>query len=139
MAAEAASLGYNTPQGVGDVNTRGKKAPKIVVKGAGGAILTGFYPNWSKLSDGEKQSLFDKRGPLNIKGGGKLKKLDRKRYSRANSIKFKNKVSQNIQHEISSLKPKCKELKKKRSSSKETNESQDKACNKCGGRKVKNQ
>ena len=47
LAAEAASLGDNTPQGVGDVNTCGKKARKSGVKGAGGAIFTRFYPNWS--------------------------------------------------------------------------------------------
>ena len=50
LAAEAKSIGDHTPRVFGDVNTRGKKAPKSGVKGAGGAIFTGFYPNWSKLS-----------------------------------------------------------------------------------------
>ena len=54
LAAEAASLGDHNPQEVVDVNTCGKKSPERGVKGAGGAIFTGFYPNWSKLSDGEK-------------------------------------------------------------------------------------
>ena len=59
LAAEAASLVDHHPQRVADVNTRGKKAPEIGVKGAGGAIFIGFYPNWSKLLDREKQSIFD--------------------------------------------------------------------------------
>ena len=50
MEGEASSKGYHTPQGVGNFNTRGKKAPERGVKGSGGAIFTGFYPNWSKLS-----------------------------------------------------------------------------------------
>ena len=42
LSAEAVSLGDHTPQGVADVNTRVKKAPDSGVKGAGGAIFTGF-------------------------------------------------------------------------------------------------
>ena len=61
MVVEAESIGYHNPWGVVDVNTCGEKSPEICVKGAGGAIFTGFYPNWSKLSNGEKQSIFDKR------------------------------------------------------------------------------
>ena len=73
LVTEAASLGDHTPQGVADVKTRGEKAAESGVKGVGGAIFTGFYLNWSKLSDGEKQCIFDKREQLNIKGGGKRK------------------------------------------------------------------
>ena len=50
MEEEAASQGYHTPQGVVIFNTRGKKAPESGVKRSGGAIFTGLYPNWSKLS-----------------------------------------------------------------------------------------
>ena len=78
LAAEAASLVDHHPQRVADVNTRGKKAPEIGVKGAGGAIFIGFYPNWSKLLDREKQYIFDERERLNIKGGGKRKSFDKK-------------------------------------------------------------
>ena len=49
LAAEASSLGDHTPLGVADINTCGDKAPDSGVKGAGGEIFTGFYPNWSKL------------------------------------------------------------------------------------------
>ena len=58
-AAGAASLGYHSPQGVANVNTHGEKATESSVKGTGGAIFTGVYSNWSKLSDGETQSIFD--------------------------------------------------------------------------------
>ena len=76
LAAEAVSIGDPPPQGVADINTRGEKEPESDAKGAGGAIFTGFYSNRSKLSDGEKQSIFDKREQLNIKGGGNLKSFD---------------------------------------------------------------
>ena len=46
MASEAASIGDHTPRLVADVNTRGEKKPESGFKGAGGAIFTGFYPNW---------------------------------------------------------------------------------------------
>ena len=45
LTSEASSIGYHNHQGVVDVNTCGEKAPEIGVKGAGGAIFTGFYPN----------------------------------------------------------------------------------------------
>ena len=61
LAAEASSLGDHTHPVVANVNTRGEKAPERGVKGSGGTIFTWFYPNWSKLSDREKQSIFDKR------------------------------------------------------------------------------
>ena len=61
LAAEAASIGDHNPRGVADINTCDEKAPESGVKGAGGAIFTGFYPNWSNLLDGEKQSIFDER------------------------------------------------------------------------------
>ena len=79
-------------------------------KEAGGTIFTGFYPNWSKLSNGEKQSIFDKRKRLNIKGGGRRMSLDKEKHSRDASIKSKNKAAQKIQRKILSLKAKCKEL-----------------------------
>ena len=68
LAAEAASIGDHNPRGVADINTCGKKALERGVKGEGVAMLTGFYPNWSKLSDEEKQSIFDEKERLNIKG-----------------------------------------------------------------------
>ena len=61
LASEAASLGYHNTRGVADVNTCDEEAPESGVKGLVGAIFTGFYPNCSKLSDGERQSIFDKR------------------------------------------------------------------------------
>ena len=61
LAAESASLGYHTPCRAADVNTCGKKAPENGAKGAGGEIFTGFYSNWSKLSEREKKSIFDER------------------------------------------------------------------------------
>ena len=42
LVAEAASLGDHTPQGVRDLNTYGDKASESGVKGAGGAIFSGF-------------------------------------------------------------------------------------------------
>ena len=81
LAAETASLVDHKPQRVADVNTRGEKAPESGVKGAGGAIFIGFYPNWSKLLEREKQSIFDEREKLNIKGGGKRKSFDNKNRS----------------------------------------------------------
>ena len=73
LAADAASLGDNTPRGYGQVNTLGNKLPESGVKGEGGAIFTGFYPNWYKLSNRSKQSIFGGRERINIKGGGKRK------------------------------------------------------------------
>ena len=81
LVAEAASIGYHNPLAVADVNTCGEKAPESGVKGAGGAIFAGFYPNWSKLYDGERKPIFDKRERLNIKGGGKRKLFDKKNRS----------------------------------------------------------
>ena len=52
LSAEAVSLGDHNPRRVADVNTRSEKVPESGVKGAGGAIFTGFYPNWSNLLDG---------------------------------------------------------------------------------------
>ena len=89
LAAEVASLGYHPPQVVGDVNTCANKSPESGVKERGGAIFTGFYPNWSELSDGEKQSIFEKRGRLNIKGRGKRKYFDKNKQIRDDSMKFK--------------------------------------------------
>ena len=60
------------------VNTRGKKARERGVKVTGGTIFTRFYPDWFKLSKGEKKSIFDERERLNIKGRGKHKSFDKK-------------------------------------------------------------
>ena len=79
LEAEAASLGDHTLQGVGGISTCDEKAPEISIKGAGGTILTWFYPNWSKLSDWEKQSIFNKREQLNIKGIGKRNSFVKKK------------------------------------------------------------
>ena len=62
LAAEAAIIGDHNPWGVAYVNTCGEKAPESGVRGAGGTIFTGFYPNWSKLLEREKQAIFDERG-----------------------------------------------------------------------------
>ena len=52
MVAYSTILGYPPPpRGVGDVNALGERAPERGVKVSDGAIFTGFYPNWSKLSD----------------------------------------------------------------------------------------
>ena len=48
-AADSTSLVYYNPWGVADVNTCGDKTPESGIKGAGGAIFTGFYPNLSKI------------------------------------------------------------------------------------------
>ena len=80
-AAEAKSIGYHPPRGVVDVTTRRKKAPESGIKGAGVTIFTGFYLNWSKLSDREKQYIFNEREQLDIKGGGKRKYSDKKNRS----------------------------------------------------------
>ena len=109
------------------------------IKGAGGAIFTRFYPNWSKLSDGEKKSIFDERKWINIKGGGRRKYFNKKKQSRAESIKSKKKAAQEIQHDISSLKSKCKELEEKMCASEEVDEHQDNAGDQFGGSKGKNQ
>ena len=108
LAAEDSSLEEHNPWGVADVNTRGEKVPESGVKGAGGAIFTGFYPYWSKLSDGDKQYIFYDKEQLNIKGGGKRKYFDKKKQSRDVSIKTKKKASQEIQREILYLEAKCK-------------------------------
>ena len=139
LVEEAKILGDYTYQGVGEVNTRGNNAPQIVVKVAGGAIFTGFYPNCSKLSEGEKQCIFDERKRLNIKVGGKRKSFDKKKQIRTASIKSKKKSYQKIQREISSLKAKCKELKENRSASEEADEPQENAGDQFGGRKRKKQ
>ena len=139
LAAEAKILGDHAPQVVVDVNTCGDKSQESGVKGSGGTIFTGFYPYWSNILSGEKQSVFDKRDQLNIKGGGKRKSVDKKKQSRAASIKFKNKAAQEIQCKISSLKAKCKELEEKRIASKESDEPQYNADNQFGSRKGKKQ
>ena len=109
LEAEDASLVHHTPRGVVDVSTHCKKAPESDAKGAGGAIFTVFYPNWAKLPDGDKQSIFDEKDQLNIKGGGKCKSFRKK--NRA-FIKYKKKAAQKIQYEVSSLKPSVRNLKK---------------------------
>ena len=76
---------------------------------------------------------------LNIKGGGKRNFFDRKKRSSSASIKSKNKVAQKIQHEISYLKAKYKELEETSISSKEADEPQDNAGDQFGGCKGKNQ
>ena len=81
LEAEAVRIGDHNTQGVTDVNTCGEKAPESGVKGAGGAIFTGFYPNCSKPLDVEKQYIFDKSNKLNIKVGTKCKSFDKKKIS----------------------------------------------------------
>ena len=108
LAAEAIIIWDHNPRGVADVNTYNKKSPESGVKGAGGAIFAIFYPNWSKLSDGEKQSIFDERGRLNIKSGGKRKSFNNKNRAGLHPSSPKKKAAQYIQREISSLKAKCK-------------------------------
>ena len=68
LVSKATSIGEHNPQGVVYVNKYGEKSPESSVKGSGGAIFTGLYPNWSKIFDGEKQYIFDNRYRLNIKG-----------------------------------------------------------------------
>ena len=87
------------------------------IKGACGAIFTGFYPNWSKLLYREKKSIFNDRKRLNLKGWGKLKSFNNEKQTKAASIKSKKKAAQEIQCEISSLKSKCKELEENMSAS----------------------
>ena len=81
LVAEAARIGDHNPREVADINTCGKNVPESGVKGSGDAILTRFYPYWSKLLDLEKQSIFYNREWLNIKGGGKSKSSDKKNRS----------------------------------------------------------
>ena len=139
MAEEATSLGEHTHGGVRYVNTHGEKAPESGVKGSGGAIFTGFHPNWYNLLDREKQSIFDDRERLKIKGGGKLKSSDKKKQIRASSIKSKKKSSQKIQGNISFLKAKCKKLEENISAGEEADEQQDNVDNQFGGHKGKKQ
>ena len=47
------------------------KSPDSGVEEEGGAIFIGFYPNWFKFLDGEKQSSINKRENLSIKVGEK--------------------------------------------------------------------
>ena len=75
---------------------------------------------------------------INIKGGWKQKYFDKEKQSRAASIKSKNKAAHHIQRKISSLKAKCRELKEKRSASKESDEPQYNVGNQFVGRKFKN-
>ena len=77
LAAVFASLGDHIPQVVTDINTRGKKAPESGGEGAGGTIFTRFYPNWSKILDGDQQSIFEEIYQINIKGGWKRKSLNK--------------------------------------------------------------
>ena len=79
LAAVFASLGDHIPQVVTDINTRGKKAPETGGKGAGGTIFTRFYPNWCKISGGEKIYIVDEMEQLNIKGRGKRKSFKKKK------------------------------------------------------------
>ena len=138
MAAESASLVYHPNRGVVDINTRDEKAPESGVKEAGGAIFTGFYPNWPKLLDREKQSIFDERERLNIKGEGKHKSFDKKNRAGLHPSSSK-KAAQKVQHKISYLKAKCKELEEKRSTRKKADEPQENAGYQFCGRKGKNQ
>ena len=78
LAAEAAGLGYQKPQLVAYVNTRGKNSPESGVKRSGGAIFTGFYPNRSNLSDGDNKYVFNKSEWLNIKAGWLCKYFENK-------------------------------------------------------------
>ena len=46
LVSEVSSIGDHNPWGFADVKNCCEKASEIGVKGAGGAIFTGFYPNW---------------------------------------------------------------------------------------------
>ena len=128
LEEEAASIGDHPHQGVAAVNTCGEKSPESGINGAGGTIFTGFYPNWSKPSDREKQYIFDKRDWLNIKGVGNRKYFDKQNRPGLHPSSLKNKLAQKIQREISSLKAKCKELEEKTSASEEADEHQYNVC-----------
>ena len=101
LEAYAVSIGDPPPRGVADINTRGKKTLESGIKGEGGAILTGFYPNRSKTLDGEIQCIFDEKERLNSKGRGELNSLDKKNRAslHPSSLKIKRlRISKAISH-----------------------------------------
>ena len=107
MEAEDTSIGDHKPQGFAYANSCGKKASESGFKGAVGTILTGFYSNFSKLSDGEKKSIFNERDQLNINGGWKRKSFDKETEQVCIHHVQKTKRLSRTKRKISSLKSKC--------------------------------
>jgi hypothetical protein len=136
MSAEASSLPEHVPNrqasGVGSSQGSQGSAPESGVKGPDGVIFTGFYKNFNRLSDEDKQAIFDERKRLGI-----VPKKSRR--SKASSVRTKTSALTKLNREIASLKVKFKDLQGKRGATSddgdEAQEPQDNAGDQFGGRK----
>ena len=139
LAAEAASLPDHVPnRQASGVESQSGEAPKNGVKGQGGAIYTGYYSNWDKLPNSDKQMVYEERKRLGITA---VDNRIKSRRSRPSSVKTKKKTLAKMTREIASLKSKFNNLKKKRGASSEDenddDEPQENAGDQFGGRKEK--
>jgi hypothetical protein len=139
LAVEATSMvNFASTRNTSGIETSGS-APATGIKGSDGTIFTGFYKNFSQLSDDDKQAIFDERKRLNIvpkKGRGTPSRGGRK----TSAIKSKKKALGKLNREISSLKTRLKDIEGKRPpvSSDDGNDSpQDNAGDQFGGRTTK--
>jgi hypothetical protein len=126
---------HATNRNTSGVDSRGgSSAPEGGVKAADGTIFTGFYPQWTQLSDANKQAVYDERKRLNIKPKGK--KPPHRGGSNASAIKTNKKKILKLNRKIASLKTKLKESNSKSDDS-SVEEVQDNAGDQFGGRKKK--
>jgi hypothetical protein len=126
---------HATNRNTSGVDSRGgSSAPEGGVKAADGTIFTGFYPQWTQLSDANKQAVYDERKRLNIKPKGK--KPPHRGGSNASAIKTNKKKILKLNRKIASLKTKLKESNSKSDDS-SVEGVQDNAGDQFGGRKKK--
>ena len=138
MSAEAASLPEHVPNrqasGIGSSQGGHGSAPESGVKGPDGVIFTGFYKNFNRLSDEDRQAILDERKRLGIVH-------KKSRCSKTSSVRTKTSALTKLNREIASLKVKFKDLQGKRGATSddgdEAQEPQDNAGDQFGGRKKK--
>ncbi len=142
LAVEASkSPDSSASRNTSGVDTRGtsNSAPVSGVKGPDGVIFAGCYPNFSQLTDSEKQSIMDERKRLDVPGTPG-KRSPKNRTAKTSSIKAKKKNLAKMTREIASLKVKFKAIEGKRdaaSSSDDADTAQDNAGDQFSGRKNK--
>jgi hypothetical protein len=139
LAAEAAKSPDTSNRNAGAVNTRGgdSGAPEKGIKGPDGAIFTGYYKNFGRLSDSDKQAIYDERKRLNLP----TTKMPAKKH-RTSSIATKKKTLAKMHREIASMKSRFKAMEGKREAEENSDDAdedatQDNAGDQFGGRKKK--
>jgi hypothetical protein len=138
LSAEAQKSADFVPnrQASGVGSHTGGPAPASGVRDEAGVIFTGYYPNFNKLSKGDKDTIQEERKRLGIqKHNGGKKPGGKPRNS--SSIKSNKKKLKTLKREIAAMKVTHKELKDKKGEDSDDDEPQDDAGNQFGGRKAK--